>query len=105
MGVYCYYVCMIGIDPYVRILETLVSYPEFRLSLQVFSGFLLIMVGVLLLLACLHALYYAGYRTPLYRRKAPVDGWNKRFVPALFALMIVIGGTLVGLQLFVRQYS
>lgn len=80
-------------------------YAEFRLGLEIFSGILLVMIALLVLLACLHMLYFAGHKTILYRRKAPVDGWTKRFISASICLLVVISGVFVGIQQLMRVYA
>lgn len=75
---------------YRDILNRLLSYEEFRLGLQLFRGLLLVSVVLLVLLALFHCLYYLGQRTPMYRRKPPVDDWNRRFFAAIIALLCVL---------------
>jgi len=78
------------LEEYIRITKELLDYPEFRLGLQLFRGILYVMVGVIAALALLHMLYFLGRRTPLYRKKAPVRGWNRRFFVSAVVLVIVI---------------
>lgn len=68
----------------------LLSYDEFRLSLQLFRVLLLATVGALAIIAILHMLYYLGQHTPLYRKKPPVDGWNRQFFVAMTALVTIL---------------
>lgn len=75
---------------YQDILNRLLSYEEFRLGLQLFRGLLLACAATLVLIALFHMLYYLGQRTPMYRKKPPIDGWNRRFFAALTVLLIVI---------------
>ncbi len=75
---------------YQDILERLLSYDEFRLSLHLFRGLLLAAAALLVLVALFHCLYYLGMRTPIYRKKPPVDGWNRHFFAALIPLFVVL---------------
>lgn len=77
-------------DTYFIITHRLLSYEEFRLALQLLRGLLLAGVGVMVILAILHMLYYLGQRTPLYRRKPPVDGWNRQFFTATTLLVTIL---------------
>lgn len=82
---------------YQDILYRLLSYEEFRFGLQLFRALLLICVLGLIMLVIFHGLYYLGRRTPLYRKKPPVDGWNRRFFGAITVLLgvlfVVVWGT------------
>ena len=75
---------------YYRILQELVQFPEFRLALELLRGILIASVGVLAVLALFHTLYFLGQKSPMYRRKPPVDGWNRRFYNMLLFLIIVL---------------
>lgn len=81
---------MMNFEPYIRITRLILSYEEFRLALQLFRGLLLVCCAFIVVLALLHTLYYLGQRTPMYQRKAPVDGWNRRFFGAAAMLLVVL---------------
>lgn len=90
---------------YQDILERLLLYDEFRLSLQLFRGVLLASAALLILLALFHCLYYLGARTPIYRKKPPVDGWNRRFFGALVFLLGALFLVSWGIHAMLRVYK
>ena len=94
---------MISLELYTSILNSLMMYWEFRLGLEIFSGILLVLIALLVVLSCLHTLYFAGHKTLLYRRKAPVEGWNKQFILATICLLLVISIMLVGIQIILQK--
>jgi hypothetical protein len=44
----------------------------------------------MIVIAVLHTLYVVTKKSPLYSGKKPVDGWNKRFYPVSFAMIIFL---------------
>lgn len=86
------------ITPYTNIVRSLLAQDEFRLGLSLFRGLILLSAAGIILLALLHTLYYLGIRTPLYRKRAPVDGWNRRFFGATILLLTAILAISWGLQ-------
>lgn len=49
-----------------------------------------LMACVIVVIALLHTLHVIGQRSPLYRSRTPVEGWNKRFYPASGIMVIFL---------------
>lgn len=91
-------------SPYLHLTQDLFAYEEFRTSLHVFR---LVLLGCCLgfvALAVLHTLYYLGQRTPMYRKKPPVDGWNRRFFSAVIPLLAVLLLLSWGIKVLLVKY-
>ena len=49
-----------------------------------------ITIAGLLLITLLHTLTLVGRQTILYKKRQPVDGWSKRFYPAILLLIVIL---------------
>jgi hypothetical protein len=80
-------------------LADLLVYPAFRGLgwLAVASCFVLVAVVAVIVIS--HVLFSLGRRSSLYKKRQPVEGWNKRFYPAASGMIIV----LLGLGLWLRS--
>lgn len=52
--------------------------------------FLGVAAGFLVIILLLHTISVLGRASPLYRKRQPVAGWNRRFYPACVGLIILI---------------
>lgn len=78
---------MSDIEP---ILAHLLDYDEVRLLFGLSVLVIYVVIAALILLIVLHSLYGFTRDMPLYRRRPPVDGWNRRFYPAAVMLLMLL---------------
>lgn len=73
----------------------LLRMPQVVAAAQMFLGFAVL---ILLVILAAHIFTQLGRKAFLYRKKPPVDGWNRRFYPAITALLVFVVGLLWWLQ-------
>ncbi|PLS81905.1 hypothetical protein CYG49_00880 [Candidatus Saccharibacteria bacterium] len=61
----------------------------------VYRAVLLAALMVLVLIVLAHTLTVFGRRTFLYRKRRPVDNWNRQFYPVAFGLIILVVSLIV----------
>lgn len=71
--------------------------PQVVAAAQLFLGAALLL---LIIIFTAHTFVLLGRRTFLYHKKPPVDGWNKRFYPAIAGMLMFVGGMLWLLQTY-----
>lgn len=71
--------------------------PQITSATQLFLG---VVVLLLIIILAAHTFVLLGRHTFLYRKKPPVNGWNKRFYPAIAALLAFVSGLLWALHVY-----
>lgn len=79
-------------------LQDLTVYPAFRGLGYLIVAALFVMVGVVAVLVISHSMFILGRKSSLYRKRQPVEGWNKRFYPAASGLILFLLGLGLWLQ-------
>ena len=80
---------VMDITPYLTISRHLLAYNEVQAALLLLRSLMLVVIAFLVFIAILHSFYYLGMRSPLYRKRAPVHGWNRRFFISVALLCTV----------------
>lgn len=73
--------------------------PILKLAINLFGALAAFLVIVLLL----HTISVLGRASPLYRKRQPVEGWNRRFYPACVGMIILILVTMKLLNIWVSR--
>ena len=60
--------------------------PAFNVGIAALGLTACVIVAILLL----HTLHLMGSKTPLYKKREPVEGWNKRFYPVSGFMVIFL---------------
>jgi len=71
-------------------LSDLLVYPAFRGLgwLAVAACFVLVAVVAVIIIS--HLMFSLGRRSSLYKKRQPVEGWNKRFYPAASGMIVLL---------------
>lgn len=80
-------------------LADLLVYPAFRGLAWLTVSALFVAVGVIAAIIISHVMFSLGRRSSLYKKKQPVEGWNKRFYPAASSMIVL----LIALGLWLRS--
>lgn len=75
-----------------EITELLISMPEVQALCAGLYGVTLLLLLCVIGIFISHSAFVVFGSKLMYRRKKPVEGWNKHFYPAIFALMIIVCG-------------
>lgn len=74
------------------IVQELLVIQEFQILMQLCYYACLILLTLLLFVFIAHSAYIVLGTKLMYRKKKPIDGWNKKFYPSLLTLTVFVGG-------------
>lgn len=71
-------------------LADLLMYPAFRGLGWLAVAACFVLVGVVSVIIISHVMFSLGRRSSLYKKRQPVEGWNKRFYPAASGMIVLL---------------
>ena len=71
-------------------LQDLLMYPAFRGLGWLAVSVCFALVAVVAAIVISHVMFSLGRKSSLYKKRQPVEGWNKRFYPAASALIVLL---------------
>jgi uncharacterized membrane protein len=71
-------------------LADLLAYPAFRGLCWLAVAVCFALIGVVVAIIISHIMFSLGRRSSLYKKRQPVQGWNKRFYPAASGMIILL---------------
>lgn len=79
-------------------LQDLLVYPAFRGLGWLAASVCFVLAAVVAAIVISHIMFSLGRRSSLYKKRQPVEGWNKRFYPAAGGMISLLLGLGVWLR-------